>query len=276
MSFHPALLNKYGLSTTCEDEESHSCSASFKQETISYERFKVPILNFNYTQPRVSPANFLLTLNPDFYPKRRDLRLLKEEEIAANGNPASYWEIDDVFMFPFHDVFRSVKFEAILVDPGTENLPDSTKKRFFDINFDGLLAQRSFLYFFHNDYNYLHNLFRKFGVRRVEMISFLSRNKQNQSDSLIKNGHFDCYLGIRGRINRIHDGDFIHSNMDSDVYVDNESERIPRMQSIVENFVISKHRLFVSLIPTRARPGWITIAPKITNKDNVEAVNPAV
>ena len=78
--------------------------------------------------------------------------------------------------------------------------------------------------------------------------NFEARPKTLQPNGIFYRVKEHCLMGIRGTVRRSVDGDFIHSNIDIDLLIDEEQEighdqKPKELFDIVERFCLGKRRL---------------------------------
>ena len=137
------------------------------------------------------------------------------------------------------------------------------------LDIDSVAASRSFVFLWCGSTDGLdfgRQCLQKWGFRRCEDICWIKTNFQRGFISLFQyyifiarpktlqpNGIFyrvkeHCLMGIRGTVRRSVDGDFIHSNIDIDLLIDEEQEvgndkKPKELFDIVERFCLGKRRL---------------------------------
>jgi len=78
-------------------------------------------------------------------------------------------------------------------------------------------------------------------------------------------------MGIKGKVRRSTDGDFIHANVDVDVIIAEEKygsdEKPAEIFNIIEHFCLCRRRLHRFGRDAAIRPGWLTVGPRVTNSN---------
>ena len=100
---------------------------------------------------------------------------------------------------------------------------------------------------------------KKWGFRRCEDICWVKMNQKNSSNFVVKNVDSDailhrtkehCLMGIKGTVVRSVDTNFIHTNIDIDLIITEETDyanpdKPEEIFEIIEHFCLGKRRLYL-------------------------------
>lgn len=247
----------------------------------------------HYVDTGQRPQNFIrdYELHDRFeeYPKLKELIRLKDELIARTATPPMYLKCDLRLQGQLRQL--DCKFDVILIDPPLEEYQRTqgvTKTKFWSwdslMNFEieEIAAPRSFIFLWCGSSDGLdlgRQCLRKWGFRRCEDICWIKTNKKNighnknlEPKAIFQRTKEHCLMGIKGTVRRSTDGDFIHSNVDIDLIISEESpygtyDKPDEIFHIIEHFCLGRRRLHLFGRDSTIRPGWLTVGPELTNSN---------
>lgn len=247
----------------------------------------------HYVDTGQRPQNFIrdYELHDRFeeYPKLKELIRLKDELIAQTATPPMYLKCD--LNQSIHLRQLNCKFDVILIDPPLEEYQRTqgvTKTKFWSweslmqLEIEEIAASRSFIFLWCGSSDGLdlgRQCLRKWGFRRCEDICWIKTNKKNighkknlEPKAIFQRTKEHCLMGIKGTVRRSTDGDFIHSNVDIDLIISEESpygtyEKPDEIFHIIEHFCLGRRRLHLFGRDSTIRPGWLTVGPELTNSN---------
>lgn len=247
----------------------------------------------HYVDTGQRPQNFIrdYELHDRFeeYPKLKELIKLKDELIAQTATPPMYLKCDLKQSGQLRQL--DCKFDVILIDPPLEEYQRTqgvTKTKFWSweslmhLEIEEVAAPRSFIFLWCGSSDGLdlgRQCLRKWGFRRCEDICWIKTNKNNighnknlEPKAIFQRTKEHCLMGIKGTVRRSTDGDFIHSNVDIDLIISEESrygtyEKPNEIFHIIEHFCLGRRRLHLFGRDSTIRPGWLTVGPDLTNSN---------
>lgn len=221
------------------------------------------------------------------YPKLNELIKFKRELIEKRNHPARYLRAD----LRDTDLKLLGKFDVIVIDPPWQEYEDRVKElpiyqkhpesfqswtfeEIAELQINEIGDTPSFLFLWVGTQN-LDNgreLFKKWGFKRCEDIVWLKTNKRNKTKSMKKASNSQllhrvkehCLVGLKGDVKKASDSHFIHSNIDTDVIVDEEPEigltqKPQEIYDIIERFCLGRKRIELFGETHNIRNGWLTI-----------------
>jgi len=243
----------------------------------------------NFIDTGQYPANYIrdVSIEKRFaeYPKLNDLIEKKNKAITESYCPPTYLNAD---LRTFNLESLKCQFDSIIIDAPLEEYKNTaTNEDYWNwddikkLDIESIAAPRSFVFLWcgsTDGLDYGRQCLQKWGFRRCEDICWIKTNfKKARPKTLQPNGIFyrvkeHCLMGIRGTVRRSTDGDFIHSNIDIDLLIDEEREigkdlKPKELFHIVERFCQGKRRLHLFGRDASIRPGWLTVGPNVTNSN---------
>lgn len=127
-------------------------------------------------------------------------------------------------------------------------------------------------------------LFKKWGFRRVEDISWVKTNRSAPVDergsvmqkhvmygdsSILQRTKEQCIVGVKGTLKRSVDTHFIHANCDTDlIMVEGKefgsTEKPAELYETIEHFCLGRRRLELFGSDRNLRDGWLTLGRSLT------------
>uniref|UniRef100_UPI00358EA4E3 N6-adenosine-methyltransferase non-catalytic subunit n=1 Tax=Myxine glutinosa TaxID=7769 RepID=UPI00358EA4E3 len=271
-------------------EEDYKGSTTFLKGTQSLNPHNDYCQHFVDTGQR--PQNFIrdvgLADRFEEYPKLRELIRLKDEFIAWTNTPPMYLQAD-LSCFPLRSL--GPQFDVVLVEPPTGDpnqgpAPAGARawswSEIMELEIEEITEQRSFVFLWcgsTDDLDEGRQCLWKWGFRRCEDICWIKTNKQNPGPARVHNDSAifqrtkeHCLMGIKGTVRRSVDGDFIHTNVDIDLIIQEEpevgnTEKPTEIFHIIEHFCLGRRRLHLFGRDSTVRPGWLTVGPSLTNSN---------
>ncbi|KAL7675325.1 hypothetical protein ACOME3_001588 [Neoechinorhynchus agilis] len=194
--------------------------------------------------------------------------------------------------FPFCQVLQAPlipsselnRFDVVLLRPpvfsSVITLKSWTWNEVMNLPIDQLAAPRSFVFLWCGlgggvGLDEGRECLRKWGFRRCEDICWIKTNKRLSTPSISSGGLIGnvfqptkehCLMGIRGTVRRGTDDDFIHANIDIDVLISEQSDRMPHeIFGVIERFCLGRRRLHLFASDQDIRPGWVTVGEQVSN-----------
>lgn len=264
--------------------------------------------NQNFVDTGERPQNNIgntetnLELRFDGYPKLMQLMQRKRELITTREKQGQYI-IADLHQYDLPQI--GTRFDLIYIDPPWKEYyqrvgggdRDDLKPWTLDdlkalkIKEIGDTPSVLFLWCGANHLDEGRELLYSWEYKRCEDICWLKTNKkrmtqrnqgQRQTKPAVLHLHDDqsilqrtkehCLMGIKGTVKRSSDTHFIHTNLDTDVLVDEEPDDIGstakpfEMYDIMERFCLGRRRLELFGTERNIRNGWLTIGLESENK----------
>ncbi|CCF73414.1 MT-A70 [Babesia microti strain RI] len=291
--------------------------------------------NQHFLDTGLRPQNFIR--DSDFskrfeeYPKLDRLMKLKSEIIQARATPPMYIKAN---LRTFNWDSLGVRFDVILINPPWHNshsLPTDkfcwTVAELKKIPIDRIADSPSFCFIWcgADHLEDARETLSHWKFRRCEDICWLKTNihwknsfhdnsnfsRCINNDTLLKRTTEHCLVGVNGIVKRDVDFHFIHSNLDTDVLIAEETdplelllreyemddlrkqlndtnmeqihEEINRLRmkeyekpkelyDIIDRFCMGRRKLELFGIETSIRPGWLTIGPYLSSS-NFDPIN---
>jgi N6-adenosine-specific RNA methylase IME4 len=255
--------------------------------------------NQSFVDLGIRPQNHLRDADPATryieYPKLERVVKLKDEILKLRNTPAMYMQCD-LKTFDFSQL--GTDFDVVLMDPPWEEYQERVSQT--HVTWEGDLtpwtladmenipmnkiAKPTAFLFMWCGVKHLEDartLFRKWGFRRVEDICWLKTNHNKVRTlgthaSLVHRVTEHCLMGIRGGVKRSSDSHMVHSNIDTDIIIDEEPDEIGstrkphELYDIIEHFCLARQRIELFGSDHNLRPGWVTLGKEIS-KSNYDA-----
>jgi len=243
----------------------------------------------NFIDTGQYPSNYIrdVSIEKRFaeYPKLNELIEKKNKTIKETHCPPTYLNAD---LRTFNLNQLKGQFDSIIIDAPLEEYKNTaTNEDYWNwddikkLEIESIAAPRSFIFLWcgsTDGLDYGRQCLQKWGYRRCEDICWVKTNfRHARPKTLQPSGIFyrvkeHCLMGIRGTVRRSVDGDFIHSNIDIDLLIDEEQEvgndkKPQELFEIVERFCLGKRRLHLFGRDSSIRPGWLTVGPNVTNSN---------
>eukprot|EP01029_Cantina_marsupialis_P010651 TRINITY_DN241_c0_g2_i3.p1 TRINITY_DN241_c0_g2~~TRINITY_DN241_c0_g2_i3.p1 ORF type:complete len:360 (-),score=58.78 TRINITY_DN241_c0_g2_i3:333-1412(-) len=256
--------------------------------------------NFVDTNGKERPQNFIRDSSQEDrhkrHPQLQELLELKSKLVQSRATKAMCLQAD---LTSFDLSSLNNKFDVILIDPPWEEYHRRcpTMERTF-LTFDQLKSLKigsiaetpSFLFLWAGSggididatgrkphLDEARELMSSWGFSRCEDICWVKTNHQGQKSADVMKSVFvhtkeHCLMGVRGKVRRNEDADFIHCNLDVDVLVAEEplngvSEKPKEFYDLIERFCLGRRRLELFGRNRNVRPGWITIGDEVTTSN---------
>ncbi|KAJ4457588.1 putative Methyltransferase MT-A70 family protein [Paratrimastix pyriformis] len=257
----------------------------FPVQGPSSQRHNDYCLHFVETGER--PQNFIRDTRAserfEEYPKLRELIQRKDALIAAHHTAPAHLRCD-LKSFPLAEALGS-KFDVILVDPPWEEYYRLgrassywTLEEMMSLRVDTIAETPSFLFLWVGNAAGLEQgriLMRQWGFRRCEDIVWAKTNKgprtnpggEHDGESFFQHTKEHCLVGLKGTVRRSVDGHLVHTNIDTDVIVEEElqgTRKPEELYQIIERFCNGRRRLELFGEDHNIRPGWVTVGNQIT------------
>jgi mRNA (2'-O-methyladenosine-N6-)-methyltransferase len=251
--------------------------------------------NQSFVDLGIRPQNHLRDADPATryieYPKLERVVQLKNEILKVRNTPAMYLQCD---MKTFDFSTLGTDFDVVLMDPPweeyaqrceqthvtCEDLTPWSMAELEEIPMNKIAKPTAFLFLWCG-VKHLEDaraLFRKWGFRRVEDVCWLKTNHSKAKTlgthaSLIQRVTEHCLMGIRGGVKRSSDTHMVHSNIDTDIIIDEEPEEVgstrkpDELYDIIEHFCLARQRIELFGRDHNIRPGWVTVGKEITKSN---------
>jgi len=231
------------------------------------------------------------------YPKIERLITLKDDILKKRATPAMSVKAD---LKNFDLLSLGTKFDVILLDPPWEeyhqrvcgidvigeDLDPWTLDELKQLKIGEIADTQSFCFLWCGQTHLEHGreLFKRWGFRRVEDITWVKTNRKAAVDekghvkqpnvmygdtSILQRTKEHCLLGIKGTLKRSIDTHFLHANCDTDLIMCEEesfgSTYKPReLYETVEHFCLGRRRLELFGLDRNMRDGWLTLGNGLT------------
>ncbi|KAE9522259.1 hypothetical protein AGLY_017332 [Aphis glycines] len=282
-------IKKYNAKVT-RIEPTFEDSIPFLKDTILYNPHNDYCQHFIDTGQR--PQNFIRDVHIDNryeeFPKLKELVHLKDQLVFETAAPPMFLKCN---LSTYNLKSLNVKFDVILVEPPLEEYQQTLGitrkdlwnwKQVMDLKLNEIAARRSFIFLWCGSSDGLDNgrdCLRHWGFRRCEDICWIQTNIKNSNhlkclepNALFQRTKEHCLMGIKGTVRRSIDGDFIHSNIDTDLIISEKNdygsmEKPAEIFNIIEHFCLGRRRLHLFGCDGSIRQGWLTLGQELTTSN---------